>query len=106
MPTPPKPKDRRLGHRSTADRTVVELEAHEGGRPEIPGGQAAVDGNLWSPEAVEWWNTWASCEQAENFTATDWLRLKTLLPLVDLYYRKPTAAAMAEIRQNESALGA
>jgi hypothetical protein len=59
------------------------------------------------PAAVQhWWDVWASSPQAEVFHATDWERLQMLAPLVDAYYRRPGHNALAEIRQNESLLGA
>jgi len=53
-----------------------------------------------------WWDTWANSEQAQYFSATDWLRLQMMAPLVEAYFRRPGHNALAEIRQNESLLGA
>ncbi|WP_344917293.1 hypothetical protein, partial [Streptosporangium oxazolinicum] len=53
-----------------------------------------------------WWDTWAASEQSEAFRATDWMRLQMLAPLVEAYFRRPGHNALAEIRQNESLLGA
>jgi hypothetical protein len=53
-----------------------------------------------------WWDTWAESDQSESFKATDWQRLQMLAPLVEAYYRRPGHNALAEIRQNESLLGA
>lgn len=56
-----------------------------------------------------WFDTWASSEQSIYFSNTDWQRLQMLAPLVEELYtnpRKNKAVLMAEIRQNESLLGA
>jgi hypothetical protein len=37
---------------------------------------------------------------------TDWMRLRMIAPLLEDYLNKATAMKMAEIRQNESLLGA
>lgn len=59
------------------------------------------------PAAVQhWWGTWVNSEQSEMFMATDWERLQMLAPLIAGYYRRPGHNALAEIRQNESLLGA
>lgn len=60
----------------------------------------------YSVATLRWWDTWAESEQAESFKATDWQRLQMLAPLVEAYYRRPGHNALAEIRQNESLLGA
>lgn len=52
------------------------------------------------------WETWRTSPQAEEFTATDWLRLESLVPLWDQYHRTGDVKLMAEIRLNEAALGA
>lgn len=53
-----------------------------------------------------WWDTWVASEQAESFKTTDWLRLQMLAPLVEGYIKKPGHYSLAEIRQNETLLGA
>lgn len=53
-----------------------------------------------------WWDTWVASDQAKSFKATDWLRLQMLAMLVEAYVRRPGHNALAEIRQNESLLGA
>jgi hypothetical protein len=44
--------------------------------------------------------------QAALFEATDWGRLAMLAPIVEAYYRRPSAAALGEIRMSEERLGA
>lgn len=65
---------------------------------------------LWTPDLVylvdAWWSTWRRSPLAEAFLETDWQRLTMLVPLVKSYYDKPHYTKLAEIRQNESLLGA
>jgi hypothetical protein len=88
-----------------ANRTRKRDERHEitpqesSGAPQIPDGE-------WSAGARDWWDTWASSPQAGAFTATDWLRLRMLLPLVEAYFDKPSRAILSELRLNEARLGA
>ncbi|MFD6638318.1 hypothetical protein ACFWDN_21155 [Micromonospora chalcea] len=63
-------------------------------------------GREFRPETVAWFETWRRSPQAAVFIATDWLRLATLAPIVDAYWKRPSAAALSEIRMNEERLGA
>jgi hypothetical protein len=65
----------------------------------------ALEG-AWSTEVRSWFDNWRRAPQAATFLITDWMRLRMLAPLVDDYLNKPTAMKLAEIRQNESLLGA
>jgi hypothetical protein len=60
----------------------------------------------WLVATRVWWDSWRRAPQASAFTGTDWQRLTMLLPLVDGYFRKPHHLMLAEIRLNESLLGA
>lgn len=60
----------------------------------------------WYDETREWYETWRRSPQAAAFLTTDWQRLKMLAELVQAYYTRPHQLVMAEIRQNESLLGA
>jgi hypothetical protein len=60
----------------------------------------------YGPDTVRWYDTWRRSAQAQLFTDTDWGRLRILAPIVELYFRRPTAAALGEIRLNEERLGA
>lgn len=60
----------------------------------------------WPAAVKNWYETWCSSPQAQTFTVTDWQRLHMLAPLVDRYFKMPDKALMAEIRLNESLLGA
>ena len=59
----------------------------------------------WSEAAADWWSTWATSPQAGSFAATDWLRLRMVLPLVERYFAEPNRQDLAEIRLNEARLG-
>ena len=60
----------------------------------------------WSDETRHWHETWRRSPQAQLFLATDWGRLALLAPIVEAYFRRPSAAALSEIRMNEERLGA
>lgn len=60
----------------------------------------------YSVATTRWWDTWVESDQAKSFKTTDWQRLQMLAPLIEAYYRRPGHNALAEIRQNESLLGA
>jgi hypothetical protein len=53
-----------------------------------------------------WWATWRRSPLTEAWLDTDWQRLAMLAPLVASYHERPHHLTMAEIRQNESLLGA
>lgn len=65
----------------------------------------ALDGPYAAP-TLAWYETWRRSPQAQLFEATDWSRLVLLAPIVDAYFRRPSAAALSEIRMNEERLGA
>lgn len=60
----------------------------------------------WSRGTYRWYHTWRTSPQAQLFLPTDWERLILLAPMVENYLKRPTAAAMSEIRMNEERLGA
>lgn len=60
----------------------------------------------FGPSVLTWYATWCSSPQAQTFEVTDWQRLHMLAPLVAHYFEAPDKALMAEIRLNESLLGA
>ncbi len=65
-----------------------------------------LEGPDWSAYARSYWDTWRRSPQAKTFLITDWMRLRMLVPLVESYLVAPTPQKLAEIRQNESLLGA
>src|SRR4051794_28053343 len=60
----------------------------------------------WSEQVLAWYEIWRTSPQAKTFVMTDWMRLRMVAPLLEDYLSKPTAMKLAEIRQNESLLGA
>lgn len=68
---------------------------------------AAITGrDDWSAAVVAWYDTWRNSPQAQAFEATDWMRLGILAPIMEGYFKRPSAAALSEIRMNEERLGA
>jgi hypothetical protein len=63
-------------------------------------------GGVWSKPVLDWWETWRRSPQAKLFVDTDWQRLRMLAPLVASYWECPDRQVLAEIRQNETLLGA
>jgi hypothetical protein len=60
----------------------------------------------YDPRTREWHETWRRSPMAAVFEETDWSRLALLAVIVDGYFRRPSAAALSEIRMNEERLGA
>ncbi|RLK22630.1 hypothetical protein DER29_0468 [Micromonospora sp. M71_S20] len=59
------------------------------------------------PEDVHlWFDDWRRSPQAAVFERTDWRRLALLARTVEGYLKRPSAAALSEIRMNEERLGA
>lgn len=100
MPGPPPAENRR---RRNAD-TYADVKAVVVDDGEIVG--PGLEGPDWSPAARAYWDTWRRSPMAKCFLQTDWMRLRMVLPLVEDYLKKPTAMKLAEIRANESLLGA
>lgn len=98
----PLPKGERQRERDTRRRdkdvAVVTPDGVVRG-PELPAG------HTFSPDTVEWYQTWRRSPQAQLFEETDWLALRLLLPLVESHSRRPSAAALSEIRLTTAALG-
>jgi len=95
---PPKPNAVR---RNKVDTSHLEVEHYVPDRL-----KKLAKRSTYSAATLMWWDTWAHSEQARFFSPTDWLRLQMLAPLVEAYFRRPGHNALAEIRQNESLLGA
>lgn len=67
--------------------------------PELPADHG------FDPRTVAYYETWRTSPQAQLFEDTDWLALHLILPLFDGNLRKPSAAAVSEIRLTTAALG-
>jgi hypothetical protein len=106
MPRGPLPApEQKRARRNPATFPTTELErgrraVDAPGLPKAPGGQR------WLAATRDWWQTWRESPQAALFEETDWLALRLLAPLVDSYFREPTPAKLAEIRQGHAKLGA
>lgn len=90
-------RERDTRRRVTARQTVVTRDGRTRG-PELAG--------EYGPETLAWYETWRHAPQAALFEATDWSRLAMLAAMVDAYHRRPSAAALSEIRLSEERLGA
>lgn len=96
---PPSENKRRRNADSFADHKATVVDDGELVGP-------ALEGPDWSQAARAYWDTWRRSPQAKAFLATDWMRLRMLVPLVESYLMNPMPQKLAEIRQNESLLGA
>ncbi|MFF4414540.1 hypothetical protein ACFYY8_18600 [Streptosporangium sp. NPDC001559] len=96
----PAPKD------NAVRRNTVDL-SHLEGDEDVPDKlKKLFKRDAYSVATCRWWDTWVESDQAESCKTTDWMRLQMLAPLVEAYFRRPGHNALAEIRQNESLLGA
>lgn len=95
-PTPAENKRRRNADTFGGNRAVVD-DGERCGQPL---------GGVWPRYVLDWWDVWRRSPQAKLFVETDWMRLRMLAPLVAAYWEAPDKAVMAEIRQNETLLGA
>lgn len=87
-------------------RNLIDL-SHLEGDEEVPSELTRLfKRSSYSTMTQRWWDTWVDSEQAKTFRKTDWMRLQMLAPLVESYFRRPHHLTLAEIRQNESLLGA
>jgi hypothetical protein len=106
---PPKENRRRRNADTYADvRTRIKAEAIT----DTPSLAEVTCGLMdeFPPHAVElterWWNTWGRSPLTAAWLETDWSRLAMIAPMVAQYYTHPHHLKLAEIRQNESLLGA
>lgn len=102
----PLPKAERQRARDTRRRAAEYVPVERDGYLRGPSLAEATGRAEWPAEVVRWWDAWRAAPQAALFEVTDWNRLALLAVLVEGYYRRPTAAALSEIRMNEERLGA
>ena len=102
----PLPKAERQRERDTKRRQGEFVTVTDDGVLRGPSLEEATGRADWEPLTLAWWAVWRRSPQAALFAETDWSRLATLAPLYDGHVRKPSAAAMSEIRMNEERLGA
>lgn len=97
----PAPKEQHQRERDTRRRQADVVTVSQDGEirgPDLEG--------PYSEQTLDWYRDWQTAPQAALFANTDWRRLLLLAPIVDSYFRKPSAAALSEIRLNEERLGA
>lgn len=94
----PAPKPDAVRRRAGKPATVIESGTSTPAPPLPPGD--------WSRETRDWYSTWCRSPQAQRFTPTDWQRLTMLAHVVDQFYAEPSVKLLAEVRINESLLGA
>ncbi|WP_181785082.1 phage terminase small subunit [Streptomyces phytophilus] len=97
---PPSENKRRRNKDEFEEQAVTVVADGELYGPELP------HAKLYGPQVRAWYETWRRAPQAGAFVGTDWQRLHMLAPLVDEYYLEPSTKLLAEIRLNESLLGA
>ncbi|GAA2843813.1 hypothetical protein Acy02nite_68330 [Actinoplanes cyaneus] len=98
----PKPDgQRRRRNAPTHGETVLPRDDELRG-PEL----AELSSRAYGDDVLAWYDDWRRSPQAAVFELTDWRRLAMLAPIVEAYLRRPSAAALSEIRMNEERLGA
>lgn len=97
-PAPSENRVRRNADTFSADKTTVTADGRSRG-PNLPRG-------VFCEKTREWYATWRRSAQGRVFTPTDWQRLLMLAYVVDDFFGSGDAKLLAEIRQNESLLGA
>ncbi len=102
----PLPKETRQRERDTKRRSSEFVTVTRDGVLRGPTLAKATGDSSWSPQVRSWWDTWRRSPQAVLFEDTDWGRLALMVPIVEAYFRRPSAAALSEIRMNEERLGA
>lgn len=111
MPGPPPKENRRRRNADTyADvQTTVKAAAPQLRGPVLSEATCGLMDDF-PPRSIEltekWWDTWRRSPLTEAFLDTDWSRLAMLAPMVAKYFTHPHHLMLAEIRQNESLLGA
>jgi hypothetical protein len=105
----PNRKDAAQRRRRNVDASLEELPAEGYSGPFPPLAKAYSNRGRrvqFLKATLEWYETWAHSPMATLFTGTEWQRLRMLAPLVDQANREPSTRLMAEIRLQESGLGA
>lgn len=110
-PAPKDPEQRRRRNKPPEFDTLP-ADGYAGPYPPLPGayradaddaGQSVMVDYL--PETRRWFDTFARSPMATRFTDVDWLRLQQIAPLVDRYYRHPTATLAGELRLQQAQFG-
>lgn len=98
----PKPDDARRRRNAPAHGETVLPRDGEIRGPAL----AELTSRPFGEDTLAWFDDWRRSPQAAVFELTDWRRLAMLAPIVEAYLRRPSAAALSEIRMNEERLGA
>lgn len=106
MASGPAPKQQHQRERDTKRRQADSVTVTRDGILRGPSIEDATLQDHWSPATRAWWEDWQRSPQAALFESTDWRRLALLAPMIEGYFRRPSAAALGEIRLNEERLGA
>lgn len=98
MPGPVPAATKRRRNKPASDPLVVPPGAYSGKTPPLPNAKA------YSARTRSWYESWRKSEQAGTFTTSTWMTLWMLADLVDSYFKKPTPAAWAQIKQTQAAM--
>ena len=99
----PAPKPQRSRERDTKASTTIPANARAIDPPALPD---RPDGEPWTERTLDWYARWSRSPQATLFTPTDWGRLHDLALVYDQFVETGDYRRLAEIRQNETLLGA
>lgn len=99
-PLPKDPSQRRARNADPFAAVILPATGPDGDTPDLPNAEK------YCADTLRWYNVWRNSPQASAFGATDWERLHRLALVIEAFHKKPSAVLMAEIRQNESHLGA
>jgi len=100
----PQPKDPQVRQRRNRAVTAAELEAEAplGEPPPLP---RRPRRRSWTERTRVWWDRIWRSPMASRFLEADIDQLFILAELVDRFWREPTTALAAEIRQHRTAFG-
>lgn len=107
MPTPLKAPELRQRRNKASTEATLDASAPSTRRPPALPKRLGADGQTvaWHPHTLRWWrNRWRSPMAAEYLEA-DVDRLLLVADLIDRYWREPSVALAAEIRQQDGQFG-
>lgn len=102
----PLPKETRQRERDTKRRAGEFVDVYRDGVLRGPTLAKASGESDWHPATLAWWDGWRRSPQAVLFETTDWQALVLAAGLHRVNLRRPSAAAVGEIRQITASLGA
>ena len=104
---PPKPPELRQRRNKASTEATLDARAPRTGRPPALPKRLGADGEplSWHPHTLRWWrNRWRSPMAAE-YLPGDVDRLFLVADLIERYWREPSVALAAEIRQQDGQFG-